>query len=146
MTRNGASGAEPIKPGDKISTHWRSGRPGPIATRGYRSWVDEQIEAAMARGDFDRLPGRGRPLQLDDNPLESGHWLEHHIMKNAGVLPAWVELDREIRAEVAALRRMPRGAAGQAERIAAVNAKIDRFNLLVPALSLQKPRLPADGC
>ena len=30
--------------------------------------VSEQIEEAMARGEFKDLPGKGEPLKLDTNP------------------------------------------------------------------------------
>ena len=34
----------------------------------YESWIDRQIREAMERGEFDDLPGAGRPLHLDDDP------------------------------------------------------------------------------
>ncbi len=61
-------------------------------------WVDWVIVAAQERGDFDDLPGHGKPLQLNDNPY-AGEWaLGFHALKNAGIAPLWMELDREIQA------------------------------------------------
>lgn len=142
----GAGMAEdrPAQPGDRLSTWWGRSGPTPLQTKGYRNWVEEQIEEAMARGDFDRLPGKGKPLDLSGDPWSEKDWLVNHILANAHVLPEWVELGKEIRAEIAALRQAPPGP-DRAERIRALNRKIDRYNLLVPSISLQLPRLPVDG-
>ncbi|GAT83553.1 molecular chaperone DnaJ [Streptomyces sp. F-3] len=35
----------------------------------FESWVDRQIREAQQRGEFDRLPGAGRPLP-DDRSYE----------------------------------------------------------------------------
>lgn len=52
--------------------------------------AERQIEEAMEEGLFDNLPGRGKPLELDDTPAHI------RLLKNAGVLPDWVQLDQEI--------------------------------------------------
>lgn len=45
------------------------GRPTLDGVDRYRDIVEEQLREAMERGDFDGLPGRGRPLKLgDDSP------------------------------------------------------------------------------
>jgi len=42
----------------------------------------------MSRGDFDGLPGAGRPLVLDDDPLVPEDLrLAYRILKNAGFVP-----------------------------------------------------------
>ena len=74
------------------------------------SWgsiVEKQIREAQARGDFDNLPGSGKPLDLEpDNPF-AGEWSSaFRVAKNAGAAPLWVELDREIGEESDALRVM----------------------------------------
>ncbi|BDG59962.1 DnaJ family domain-containing protein [Caldinitratiruptor microaerophilus] len=127
--------------GEKLSTHWTRQGPGPIATKGYRSWVEEQIEEARARGDFDNLPGKGQPLDLSRDPFAERDWLVHHVLRNARVLPEWIELDREIREGIRWLKAHP-GHPERAARVRELNRRIDRFNLLVPSVSLQKPRLP----
>jgi len=68
--------------------------------------IEERIQEAMARGEFDNLPGKGRPLQLERNPF-AGDWeLAYHVMKNAGYAPEWIERDKEVRQELADLRAM----------------------------------------
>lgn len=78
----------------------------------WESFVDEQIRAAQERGEFEHLPGTGRPLQLDVNPLAGARALGFSLLKGQGVAPQEVELGREIDNErnhaenlVVALRR-----------------------------------------
>ena len=59
--------------------------------------VDEQIREAIARGEFDNLPGKGKPLDLDayfatPERLRMGY----SIMKSPGVIPEEMELLRQI--------------------------------------------------
>jgi len=67
--------------------------------------VEQRIEAAIAAGDFDNLPGAGKPLALDDDALVPEELrVAHRILKNAGYLPPELEARREI-ASVASLLR-----------------------------------------
>jgi hypothetical protein len=60
--------------------------------------AERKICEAMARGEFDDLPGRGKPLALEDElagvPAELR--MAYKILKNAGFVPPEVELRREI--------------------------------------------------
>lgn len=59
--------------------------------------VDEIILRAMQEGKFDELPGKGKPLNLEDNPHEDPSWrLAHHILKTSGFSLPWIESLREI--------------------------------------------------
>jgi len=59
--------------------------------------VEERIQEAMRRGDFDDLPGAGKPLHLDDDPLVPPEVrVAYRILKNAGFVPAEVLERREI--------------------------------------------------
>ncbi len=78
---------------------------------GWDTWIDRAIRNAQQRGDFDDLPGAGKPLQIYSNPLAPEWDVASGILKDAGVAPFWVELDKEILAEVAALAEMREGAA-----------------------------------
>jgi hypothetical protein len=60
--------------------------------------VERRIAEAIERGDFDDLPGAGRPLELDDDPLVPGELrVAYRIMKNAGYVPDEVRLLAELR-------------------------------------------------
>lgn len=53
----------------------------------------------MARGDLASLPGAGRPLELDDDPLvPEDVRMAYRVLKNAGFVPPEVEQLREIAA------------------------------------------------
>jgi len=67
------------------------------------SLAEERICAAIRRGDFDDLPGRGRPLDLvDDSTVPEALRVGYRVLKNAGCLPPEVSLRKEIH-EVEAL-------------------------------------------
>jgi len=51
-----------------------------------QSLVDARIEEARLRGEFDNLPGAGKPLPEEDMSVPEELRLAHRILKNAGVL------------------------------------------------------------
>jgi hypothetical protein len=59
-------------------------------------WVDHQIRAAMERGEFDNLPGAGKPLKLPDRH-DPDWWVKQLIEREkiTGVLPPALALRRE---------------------------------------------------
>ena len=60
--------------------------------------AEKRIKEAIERGEFDNLPGKGKPLVLeDDSHLPPDLRLAYKILKNAGCLPPEVELLKEIR-------------------------------------------------
>jgi hypothetical protein len=66
--------------------------------------ADKRIREAMDRGEFEDLPGKGRPLNLeDDSHIPPDLRLAHKILKNADCLPPEVELRNEIRTTEALL-------------------------------------------
>lgn len=63
----------------------------------FQRLAERRILQAMQEGEFDNLPGRGRPLDLDDDAhLPEELRLAYRILKNAGFAPPEVELRREI--------------------------------------------------
>lgn len=64
----------------------------------WESWVDEAIEEARERGDFDNLPGQGKPLTIETNAYDPEMNLAYSTLKSAGYAPTWMELDRQITA------------------------------------------------
>lgn len=62
----------------------------------FESAVEEIIRAAMARGDFDNLPGRGKPLDMDAYfAAPEDMRLTYSVLRNAGYLPEEVQLLRD---------------------------------------------------
>jgi hypothetical protein len=59
--------------------------------------AERKIEEAIARGEFDGLPGAGRPLELEDDPLVPEELrAAYRILKNAGYLPPEVQTLNQI--------------------------------------------------
>jgi len=59
--------------------------------------VDEKIKDAIARGEFDNLPGKGKPLDLDAYFTTPEHLrMGYSILKSANIIPEEMELLRQI--------------------------------------------------
>ena len=59
--------------------------------------VETKIKAAMAEGEFDNLPGKGKPLDLKGYIETPEHVrAAYHILKNAGYVPEEVRLKKEM--------------------------------------------------
>ena len=68
--------------------------------------VTKQIREAIERGEFDDLPGKGKPLDLGDNAHVPAEWqLAFKMLRDANVAPRWIEQDKEIRLELQKLGR-----------------------------------------
>lgn len=61
------------------------------------SWVDQQIRVAMARGDFDDLPGAGKPIKDLGRDHDPDWWLKRLIEREqvTGVLPEALALRKD---------------------------------------------------
>ena len=61
----------------------------------------------MADGKFDNLPGKGKPLHLDEtNPHADPEWeLAYRMLKESGYSLPWIETIREIEKDIEAARR-----------------------------------------
>lgn len=59
--------------------------------------IESMIKDAQARGDFDNLPGKGKPIDLTDyfNTPEDVR-LAQSVLKNAGMVPIEIQLLQEI--------------------------------------------------
>jgi hypothetical protein len=59
--------------------------------------AERKIQEALAGGEFDELPGAGRPLDLSDDALIPEELrLAYRILKNAGYVPEEVQALKEI--------------------------------------------------
>jgi hypothetical protein len=59
--------------------------------------VEERILEAQRAGAFDNLPGKGKPLELEDQSwVPEELRVAYHVLKNAHVLPPEAELLKEI--------------------------------------------------
>jgi hypothetical protein len=71
------------------------------------TWVDKQIREAQKRGDFDNLPGAGKPLAGLDRPFSATRWAVNWVEREGGdlsaMLPPLLSLRRERAAILASL-------------------------------------------
>ncbi len=110
--------------------------------------VEEKIRAAIEAGEFDNLPGKGKPLKLEENPYEQEDWrTAFRLLKNNGYTLEWIELRKEIEAEREAtgkwLKTAWEHASGMSEQAGikvkftaatrALNRKIFEYNVRVPS-------------
>ena len=47
----------------------------------WESWIDKQIRDAMDRGEFDDLPGKGKPLPDIDRPRDELWWVRDKLKR-----------------------------------------------------------------
>ncbi|MFC6287301.1 DUF1992 domain-containing protein [Nocardioides sp. GCM10027113] len=61
------------------------------------SWVDQQVRVAMARGDFDDLPGTGKPIEDLGARHDPDWWLKQLVEREqvTGVLPPALQLRKD---------------------------------------------------
>lgn len=61
------------------------------------SVAEEKIREAIRNGEFDRLPGAGKPLRLDDDSGVPEHLRAgYRLLKNAGMIPEELQLRKEM--------------------------------------------------
>jgi hypothetical protein len=78
----------------------------------FEALVEQRILEAQARGEFDRLPGAGQPMDLDEDPLVPDDLrVAWRVLRNAGFVPPEVEALRRLRDAAAEVDRAADGAA-----------------------------------
>lgn len=63
------------------------------------SVIDKNIEDSIKKGLFDDLPGKGKPLKIEESS-NSEYWMANKILKDANYIPDWLELDKKIRKDL----------------------------------------------
>ncbi|MCH4570418.1 DnaJ family domain-containing protein [Bacillus sp. ES1-5] len=59
--------------------------------------AEEKIRQAIRNGDLDYIPGKGKPLQLEDLSMVPPELrMSYKILKNAGMIPPEMELQKDI--------------------------------------------------
>ena len=95
----------------------------------FESWIDRQIREATERGEFDNLPGAGKPIDLGD-PNDPDWWVRSKLKKEdlRGALPTSLSLRRE-KEELDQSLAQVRSEADARELIEDLNARIMDANL-----------------
>ncbi|XP_016470728.2 uncharacterized protein LOC107792976 isoform X1 [Nicotiana tabacum] len=107
------------------------------------------IDSVNDQGQFENLPGKGKPLDLNTNPhADPAEDTLYRILSRNKCAPEWVELNKEIRSNVvdwrSALKKAwtHKDSVGDSKWIEAseslklqmrdINNKVFRYNLIVP--------------
>jgi hypothetical protein len=68
--------------------------------------AENAIRAAQARGEFNDLPGQGKPLPTEIDPYMPEHLrMAYKVLKNSGYVPEAIQEQREIRSLIECLER-----------------------------------------
>lgn len=90
--------------------------------------AEDKIQRAIEEGQFDNLPGKGRPLELeDDSWVPEDLRMAYKVLKNSGHVPQEIEERKTINNLVEALA----GCEDEQERyrqMRKLNAMVTRFN------------------
>ena len=59
--------------------------------------AEERIRQSIQNGDFENLPGKGKPLELEDlSSVPEDLRMGYKILKNAGMVPEEVQLKKDM--------------------------------------------------
>ena len=65
---------------------------------GLQKIIEQKIREAQLKGEFDDLPGTGKPVEIeDDRHVPEDLRMAYKILKNANCVPPELELKKEIR-------------------------------------------------
>lgn len=94
--------------------------------------LESAIDEFARKGGFDDLPLKGKPIKIENGDVLTG------IIKNANYQPPWIELRKEIAADIKRLLDRKEANALPETEIEAINDKIMKYNRIVPNPLLQK--------
>jgi len=128
-------------------------------------FIDSKIQRCIENGELDNLKGEGKPIDLEPG-VNSEYWMANKILKNAGFVPEWIDLKKEIQKEMEELDEKledyqeylknlsersdktkgmknivnvyKRYKGEYFQAIEDLNTKIKKYNTVVPIISLQK--------
>jgi hypothetical protein len=116
----------------------------------WESWVDRQIREARERGEFDNLPGAGKPLPDMDRPYDELWWVRKKLKEeNLSFLPPALEVRKKLdqaREQIASARserKVRQIVAGINERIREVNRFAEQ-GPVPPVVSLDEERVVSE--
>jgi hypothetical protein len=64
---------------------------------GFESWIDKQIREAQERGEFDSLPGTGRPIPDRGELYDDDWWIKQWVQREeiTGMVPTSLKIRKE---------------------------------------------------
>jgi len=134
----------------------------------WRNNIDRQIEQAQAEGKFDNLPGKGKPLNLEENPFEDPAMRNvFRMLRDSGFSLPWIEelkrVDADLKraradlarrwnwyqnninkAPVFAEEEWSRAMDDFKEKVEKINKRISNYNLGIPSARFERLKINAD--
>src|SRR5437773_2763589 len=135
----------------------------------WESLIDQKIREAIEQGEFDDLPGKGKPVDTSENPFEDPEMrLAHRMLRNAGFAPSWIEERKDIDSEFEIARnqltrvwmvlgnafatenesgatiRWEKALSSFQEQASELNRRILAWNLKVPSAGFQRRLIDAE--
>ena len=94
---------------------------------GYESWIDKQIREAQERGDFDDLPGTGKPIPNRNELYDENWWLKQWIEREqiTGMVATSLKIRKEAEELMETLAKVSDESAVR-RIVASLNERIDR--------------------
>ncbi|MFH1983905.1 MAG: DUF1992 domain-containing protein [Pseudomonadota bacterium] len=75
---------------------------------GFNKIIEERIRMAQERGDFEDLPGTGKPIHFDDDShIPEDLRMAYKVMKNADFIPEEIALKKQIQSAQELVAGMP---------------------------------------
>ncbi len=129
--------------------------------------IEQHLRKAIEEGKFDDLPGKGKPLRMEENPNADPEWeLAYHIIRESGFTLPWIETIREIESDLEKARldlkrawewhqaalsvdqssnfatvEWKRAREAFQDKLTTLNQRIRDYNLEVPNARFQRPVL-----
>jgi hypothetical protein len=75
----------------------------------FESWIDKQIRLAQERGDFDNLPGAGKPIPLSGDVDDELWWVKGYLRRENLPLDALLPTPLQLRKQIERLPETVRG-------------------------------------
>jgi len=93
--------------------------------------AEKKIKEAMEKGEFDSLPGKGKPIKLDDDShIPPEYRLAYRILKNAGYTHPEIEQRKEIENIYSMLENC--------EDEQEIYKKVQKLNLIVSKINMKR--------
>ncbi len=95
--------------------------------------AEKRIKEAMQQGQFDNLPGKGKPLVFeDDSMIPEDLRMAYKILKNAGFIPPQLQTEKEIRQAVDLLENLE----DEKQRY----RQVTKLNVLITKMNMMRKR------
>lgn len=150
LERGRLADAKETEQGQQRTPNAAAGSRGRRGPGDWQGLVEQRIQEAMEQGQFDNLQGMGKPLNLDEDRFVPDELkMAFRLLRSTGMAPLWVDLNKEIRADLERMTRfrehihsrwstisaieLAHRRAEYLTRINEINGKIINYNMIAPS-------------